>query len=410
MSEYDVLIVGSGHGGVQAASVLRQREFGGSVAILTADRDEPYERPPLSKDYLSGDKDFHSIHLRGPDFWEEKQIALILGRTVATVDPAGHSVTCDNGERFGYGKLIWAAGGEPRRLTCDGHDLAGLHAIRTRADVDRLRSELTDAERVVIIGGGYIGLEAAASLTRMGKHVTVLEALDRLLARVAAPTISDFFEAQHRARGVDIQLGAAVTCIEGANNRVARVILADGRSLPADVVIVGIGIVPHVAALAAAGADAPNGVAVDEFCRTSLPDIYAVGDCALHRNVFGPERQVRVESVQNAVDQASVAARHILGDPIAYAATPWFWSNQFDIKLQTIGLNTDYDATVLRGEPSGGRFSVVYLRDGAVAALDCVNMVKDYVQGRVLVERRANVDPASLCDPAIPLKSLALQE
>ncbi|MEO8176331.1 MAG: FAD-dependent oxidoreductase [Sphingomicrobium sp.] len=410
MSHYDVLIIGSGHGGVQAASMLRQLDFDGSIAILTADHDEPYERPPLSKDYLSGDKDFHSIHLRGPGFYEEKRIELVLGQTVSSVDPAGHRVTCESGDVVGYGKLVWAAGGEPRRLTCDGHDLAGLHAIRSRADVDRLRGELTDAQRIVVIGGGYIGLEAAASLTKLGKHVTVLEALDRLLARVAASPISDFFQAQHCARGVDIRLNASVTCIQGENGRVARVILADGSSLAADVVIVGIGIVPHVAALADAGADAPNGTAVDDYCRTSLPDIYAVGDCALHRNAFGPQRQVRVESVQNAVDQATVAARHIVGDPLAYAATPWFWSNQFDIKLQTVGLNSDYDQAVVRGDPASGRFSVVYWRGGTIVALDCVNMVKDFVQGRALVERRAALDPAVVSDAAIPLKSLALQE
>ena len=410
MSDYDVLIVGSGHGGVQAASMLRQLDFDGSIAILTADQDEPYERPPLSKDYLSGDKDFHSIHLRGPDFWADKKIALVLGHTVSSVDPPGHRVTCEGGQTFGYGKLIWAAGGEPRRLTCDGHDLAGLHAIRSRADVDRLRTELADAQRVVVIGGGYIGLEAAASLTKLGKHVTVLEALDRLLARVAAGPISDFFQAQHCARGVDIRLNAAVTCIDGENGRVARVVLADGTSLAADLVIGGIGIVPHVAALGAAGADAPNGVAVDDFCRTSLPDVYAIGDCALHRNAYGPERQVRVESVQNAVDQATVAARHIVGDPLAYVATPWFWSNQFDIKLQTVGLNSDYDQAVVRGDPASGRFSVVYWRGGIIVALDCVNMVKDFVQGRALVERRAALDPAVVSDAAIPLKSFALQE
>ena len=410
MSDYDVLIIGSGHGGVQAASMLRQLDFAGSVAILTADGDEPYERPPLSKDYLSGDKDFHSIHLRGPNFWEEKGIALALGQTVSSVDPAGHRVTCEGGDSFGYGKLIWAAGGQPRRLTCDGHDLAGMHAIRSRADVDRLRAELADAQRVVVIGGGYIGLEAAASLTKLGKHVTVLEALDRLLARVAARPISDFFEAQHCARGVDIRLNAAVTSIEGENGRVARVILADGTSMPADVVIVGIGIVPHVAALAAAGADAPNGVAVDEYCHTSLPDIYAVGDCALHRNAFGPTRQLRIESVQNAVDQGTVAARHIVRDPLAYAATPWFWSNQFDIKLQTVGLNSDYEEAVVRGDPASGRFSVIYRRGGTIVALDCVNMVKDFVQGRALVERRVSLDPAMLIDAAIPLKSFTLEE
>lgn len=410
MSHYDVLVVGSGHGGVAAASTLRQLEFDGSIAILTVDSDEPYERPPLSKEYLTGDKDFRSIHARGPDFWTEKAIDLLLGETVAKVDPAAREVATAAGRIIGFGRLVWAAGGEPRRLSCDGHDLAGLHAIRSRADVDRLREELASASRIVVIGGGYIGLEAAASLTKLGKEVVVLEALDRLLARVAAPEISDFFLDQHRARGVDIRLGAAVTCIEGEQGRVARVLLADGSAIAADIVIVGIGIVPLVGPLELAGADCANGVAVDEHCRTSLTNIYAVGDCALHRNVFGPNRPVRIESVQNAADQGSTAAHHIAGQPKPYAATPWFWSNQYDIKLQTIGLNSDYDETVLRGDPATGRFSVVYLREGQVAALDCVNSVKDYVQGRALVECRARAGRAALADPATPLKSLVPQE
>jgi 3-phenylpropionate/trans-cinnamate dioxygenase ferredoxin reductase subunit len=410
LSHYDVLIVGSGHGGVAAASTLRQLEFGGSIAMLTADSDEPYERPPLSKEYLAGDKDFRSIHARGPDFWNEKAIDLLLGETVTKVDAAAHEVATASGRTISFGRLVWAAGGEPRRLTCDGHDLAGLHSIRSRADVDRLRAELDSAARIVVIGGGYIGLEAAASLTRLGKHVTVLEALDRLLARVAAPQISDFFLAQHRARGVDIRLGAAVTCIAGDNGRVERVLLADGSALLADIVIVGIGIVPLVGPLESAGADCANGVAVDEHCRTSLTDIYAVGDCALHRNGFGPDRPLRIESVQNAADQGSTAAHHIAGQPRPYGATPWFWSNQFDLKLQTVGLNSDYDETIVRGDPAGGRFSVIYVRDGRIAALDCVNLVKDFVQGRALVERRAEADRTALADPATPLKSLVPQE
>ena len=410
MTHHDVLIVGSGHGGVSAASTLRHIGFAGSVAILTADRDEPYERPPLSKDYLTGEKDFQSIHTRGPGFWDDKKIELILGQFVTAVDPAEQRLACASGQSFGYGKLIWAAGGEPRRLTCDGHDLAGLHTIRSRRDVDRLRAELGEAARVVVIGGGYIGLEAAAALTKLGKHVTLLEALDRLLARVAAQPVSDFLEARHRAQGVDIRLGATVSCIVGQAGKVERVILADGTAVPADVVIVGIGIEAHVAPLAAAGADTPNGVAVDQYCRTGLPGIYAVGDCALHRNIFGPERPVRVESVQNAVDQGSVAAHHIAGSPVAYEATPWFWSHQYDIKIQTVGLNTDFEQAIVRGDPQSGRFSVVYLRGGSVVALDCVNMIKDYVQGRALVERRAVVDAALLADADTPLKSLALQE
>ena len=410
MTGYDVLIVGSGHGGVATAGTLRQLGFAGTVGIVSADRDEPYERPPLSKEYLVGEKDFHAIHARGPAFWNEKQIALLFGETVTAVDPGAHQVVTASGRTIGYGKLVWAAGGEPRRLTCDGHQLGGLHAIRSRADVDALRSELAVAERVVVIGGGYIGLEAAASLIKLGKSVTLVEALDRLLARVAAPPISDFFLAQHRARGVDLRLNSAVTCIEGEDDRVARVLLADGTALPTDIVIVGIGIVPSVGPLAAAGADCPNGVTVDEYCRTGLPDVYAVGDCALHRNRFGPDRAVRVESVQNAADQGHTVAHHIVGQPAPYAATPWFWSHQYDLKLQTVGLNSDFDDTVLRGDPAGGRFSLVYLREGKVAALDCVNMVKDYVQGRGLVERHARADRAALADPDTPLKSLVPQE
>lgn len=410
MSDYDVLVVGSGHGGVAVASTLRQLDFGGSVAIVTTDSDDPYERPPLSKEYLTGDKDFRSIHARGPDFWNEKAIDLLLGETVISVDPDARRVSTASGRTIGYGKLVWAAGGEPRRLTCDGHDLVGLHAIRSRADVDRLRAEIDSASRIVLIGGGYIGLEAAAALTRLGKQVTVLEALDRLLARVADTTISDFFYDQHRARGVDVRLGAAVTCIEGEKGRVARVRLADGTAFAADIVIVGIGIVPLVGPLELAGADCANGVAVDEHCRTSLPSIYAVGDCALHRNVFGPDRPVRIESVQNAADQGSTVAHHIAADPRPYDATPWFWSHQFDMKLQTVGLNMDYDETVLRGDPATMRFSVVYLRGGRVAALDCVNMVKDFVQGRALVEHRVQADRAALADPSTSLKTLVPQE
>ncbi|HSQ99239.1 MAG TPA: FAD-dependent oxidoreductase [Sphingomicrobium sp.] len=410
MNSYDVLIVGSGHGGVSAASTLRHLGFAGTVAIISADRDEPYERPPLSKDYLTGDKDDQSIHLKGPDFWRDKKIELILGETVSAVDASNHLVTTASGREFTYRKLIWAAGGEPRRLTCDGRDLAGVHTIRARRDVDALRAELGRSERIVVIGGGYIGLEAAASLTKLGKHVTIVEALDRLLARVAGPPISAFFLDQHLTHGVDVRLGAAVSCIEGMAGRASEVLLADGTRLPADIVIVGIGIEPHVAALAAAGAEVSNGVAVDEHCRTTLPDIYAVGDCALHRNSFAPNQLVRIESVQNAVDQGAVAAHDVCGDAITYTSTPWFWSNQYELKLQTVGLNIGYDETVIRGDPASGRFSVIYLRAGHVAALDCVNSVKDYVQGRALVERRAAVERSLLSDQNTPLKALAPQE
>jgi 3-phenylpropionate/trans-cinnamate dioxygenase ferredoxin reductase component len=307
---------------------------------------------------------------------------------------------------FGYGKLIWAAGGRPRALACSGHDLEGVHNIRGRADVDRLRAELPEARRIAVVGGGYIGLEAAAVLSTSGKAVVVLEAQDRVLARVAGAVLSRFFEAEHRARGVDIRLGVTVACIEEANGRACGVRLGDGSVLPADLVIVGIGIHPAVEPLIAAGAAGSNGVDVDEFCRTSLPDIYAAGDCAAHVNMFAHGARIRIESVQNANDQASTAARHIAGQARPYQALPWFWSNQYDLRLQTVGLSIGHDQTVLRGDPASRSFSILYLREGRVIALDCVNATRDYVQGRALINA-ALPSLDRLADNKVPLKELA---
>ena len=300
--------------------------------------------------------------------------------------------------------MVWATGGAPRSLVCSGHNLAGVHAIRTRADVDRLMGELPGTSRVVVIGGGYIGLEAAAVLTKLGKHVTVLEAMDRVLARVAGEPLSRFYEAEHRAHGVDLRLGVTVECIEEAGGRATGVRLADGEILPCEMVIVGIGIAPAVEPLIAAGAAGGNGVLVDAQCRTTLPDVFAIGDCALHANAFADGAEIRVESVQNANDMANAVARTIMGTPTDYHAIPWFWSNQYDLRLQTVGLSIGHDATVLRGDPATRSFSLVYLKGGRVIALDCVNMVRDYVQGRALVLDGATPDPARIADKDIALK------
>ena len=406
MSNFNVLIVGGGHGGAQAAIALRQNGFAGTLAIVGEEPEHPYERPPLSKDYLAGDKAFERILIRPTAFWEERQVSMLLGQRVTAVDPAAHIVRTESGEEYGYGKLIWATGGHPRRLTCPGYDLVGVHGVRARADVDRLIGELGDTRQVVVIGGGYIGLEAAAVLTKLGKHVTVLEALDRVLARVAGEPLSRFYEAEHRARGVDVRLGVTVECIEEIDGRATGVRLATGEILPAQIVIVGIGIVPAVEPLLAAGAKGGNGVAVDPQCRTSLPDIFAIGDCAAHTNVFADGATIRLESVQNANDQATLVAKVITGHPGEYNAVPWFWSNQYDLRLQTVGLSTGFDDLVLRGDPATRSFSLVYLKQDRVIALDCVNMVKDYVQGRALVVQRLTPDRAALADPATPLKSL----
>ena len=406
MTDYDVLIVGGGHGGAQAAIALRQEKFEGSIAIVGDEPELPYERPPLSKEYLSGDKTFDRILIRPEKFWEEREISMLLGQRVTAVDPAAHRVTLADGTSIGYGKLIWAAGGDPRRLTCDGHDLAGVHSVRTRAHVDQMMRELDGVEQVVVIGGGYIGLEAAAVLRKFGKQVTLLEALDRVLARVAGEPLSRFYEAEHRAHGVDVRLRAAVNALEGDGGKVTGVRMADGSVLPAQMVIVGIGIIPSVAPLLEAGAKGANGVEVDALCRTSLPDVYAIGDCALHANRYAAGAEIRLESVQNANDQAKVVARSIMGTDADYDAVPWFWSNQYDLRLQTVGLSSGFDQTVLRGDPATRSFSLIYLREGRVIALDCVNAVKDYVQGKALVVDGARIDPARLADASVPLKEL----
>ncbi|QIG78955.1 NAD(P)/FAD-dependent oxidoreductase [Stakelama tenebrarum] len=405
MKKFDVIIVGAGHGGAQAAIALRQNKFEGSVAMIGDEPDLPYERPPLSKEYLQGEKPLERLLIRTENFWEERDITMLLGQRVASVDPQAHTVTTEAGETYGYGKLVWATGGSPRRLVCEGHHLTGLHTVRTRADADRMMSELPNVQQAVVIGGGYIGLEAAAVLTKFDKKVVLLEALDRVLARVAGEPLSRFFEEEHRSHGVDVRLGAKVDCILG-DSHVTGVRMADGEVIPCEMVIVGIGIIPPVEPLIAAGATGGNGVDVDAKGQTSLPDIYAIGDCARHPNRFADGDTIRLESVQNANDQATVVAKNIAGLDASYDSVPWFWSNQYDIKLQTVGLSIGFDQAVLRGDPATRSFSVVYLKNGHVIALDCVNATKDYVQGRKLVLERAEVAPERLADTDTPLKEM----
>ena len=403
---FDVVIVGGGHAGAQAAMALRQQGFTGSVAIVGDEPELPYDRPPLSKEYLAGEKEWDRLVFRSAEAWAEKKVELLLGRHVDSVDAEAHQLSCSDGDVIDYDKLIWAAGGAPRPLSCRGHDLPGVHYVRNRADVDQMMRELPDVREVAVVGGGYIGLEAAAVLTKLGRKVTVLEVLDRVLARVAGEPLSRFYENEHRAHGVDVRLSVGVECIVEEDGRAAGVRLADGTVIPAQIVVVGIGIIPAVEPLLAAGAEGGNGVRVDGQCRTNLEDIYAVGDCALHQNGFAGGAWIRLESVQNANDQATIAAKAIVGGTDVYAAVPWFWSNQYDLRLQTVGLSIGYDQIIVRGNPADRAFSLVYLKDGIVIALDCVNVVRDYAQGRALVMGRVRPDPAVLADVAVPLKSL----
>ncbi|AUW59651.1 pyridine nucleotide-disulfide oxidoreductase [Sphingobium sp. SCG-1] len=405
MKYYDILIVGAGHAGAQAAISLRQAGFEGAVAMIGDENYPPYERPPLSKEYLAGDKNFDRILIRPASFWEERDIDMLLGNRVTHVDPQAKRVACA-GEEVGYGRLIWCAGGSPRMLTCNGADAVNVHGVRRRDDVDAMMAQLDSVNHVTVIGGGYIGLEAAAVLRKFGKKVVLLEALDRVLARVAGEELSHFYENEHRAHGVDLRTGAKMDCIEVKDRRAIAVLMQNGERIKTDMIIAGIGIIPETAPLIAAGAAGTNGVDVDEYCRTSLPDIYAIGDCAAHQNGFARGARIRLESVQNANDQAKTAVSHIMGGEEPYHVVPWFWSNQYDLKLQTVGLSAGYDQTILRGDPRNRSFSVLYLRAGRLIAIDAVNAVKDYVQGRACLLTGAILDQTQLADNNVPLKEV----
>ncbi|HUD95115.1 FAD-dependent oxidoreductase [Sphingobium sp.] len=405
MNRADVVIVGAGHGGAQCAIALRQSGFPGTIMVIGREPDYPYERPPLSKEYFAREKSFDRLYIRPPGFWAEKTIDFRLATEVIEVDPDAKQLTLSDGATFGYGKLVWATGGDPRRLSCAGADLTGVHGVRTRADCDALMAQIdAGARRIAVIGGGFIGLEAAAVLSKMGLNVTLLEALPRVLARVAGEELSAFYQQEHRDHGVDVRLGVAVELLQGEEGRVTGVRLTDGELIPADAVIVGIGIVPAVGPLIRAGARGGNGVDVDANCRTSLPDIHAIGDCAAFACDHAGGAVMRVESVQNANDMATCVAKAICGDENPYNAFPWFWSNQYDLKLQTAGINSGFDRTILRGNPADRTFSILYFRQEQLIAIDCVNMVKDYVQGRKLIESGAIIDFDRASDPGAALK------
>ena len=372
----DVVIIGAGQAGVQVALSLRQKGHAGGITLIGDETHLPYQRPPLSKAYLKGGMGRDSLTLRPADALAAQGIMLWLGTRVTGIDRTGHLVVTDR-EPVPYDRL---------------------------EDADALGAALQAARNVVIIGGGFIGLEVAATARAKGLSVTVVEAAPRVMARAVAPAVSAWFEAMHRSIGTTVLTGTGVAAIEGTT-RVETVILSDGARLPADLVLVGIGAVPNAELALAAGLSCPNGIAVDAQGRTADPDIFAVGDCALHPNpsAGGP---FRLESVQNAIDQAKAVAAALLGDAVPYDAVPWFWSDQGSVKLQTTGLPINPDAHVLRGDPSEGRFTVFHLKDGRIIAADSVNMPADHMAARRLVAARAVITPETLADPAIPLKSL----
>jgi 3-phenylpropionate/trans-cinnamate dioxygenase ferredoxin reductase component len=397
-----ILIIGGGQAGAQAVDTLRRGGFSGRLVLICDEPQLPYQRPPLSKKYLAGELAEDRLLFRHRSFYDEHHVELKLGVPAARIDPAARRVTLAGGEELAYDRLLLCVGAKSRELSCPGAELPGVHYLRAIADVAAIRAGLKPGARALIIGGGYIGLETAATARAMGCAVTVLEMADRVMNRVVASSVSEYFAHEHRAQGVKIICNTRVVRLEGAG-RVERVVCADGSTHEADLLVVGVGAVANTELASAAGLHCDNGIVVDEYCRTSDAAIYAAGDCTNHPSLRF-EMRVRLESVDNAFEQAKTAALNILERATVHDRVPWFWSDQFDNKLLIVGLSQGFDQQVMRGDPATRSFSVCYLKGGELLALEAINHAKDYMAARKLIADRARPDINKLADPQIALK------
>ncbi|MDE2295197.1 MAG: FAD-dependent oxidoreductase [Gammaproteobacteria bacterium] len=400
------LIVGAGQAGAQAIDTLRREGFDGRLILVGEERELPYQRPPLSKKFLHGELAAERLPFRHRPFYDEHRVELRLGSKAVRLDRAAHTVELGGGERLTYDRALLCLGARARPLPCAGANLAGVHTLRTIDDANALRAQLRAGASAVIIGGGYIGLEAAAACRHFGLEATVLEMADRVMARVVSPEVSAFFAEAHRAHGVRLSCNTRVVSIEGSD-RVAAVVCGDGTRLAADLVIAGVGAVPITDLAASAGLAVDDGIVVDEYCRTSDPSIFAAGDCVNHPSPhYG--RRIRLESVDNAFEQAKTAALNMLGRNVIHDRIPWFWSDQYEHKLLIVGLRGDRDERVLRGDPRRGGFSTLYLRDGELTAVEAVDDTKDYMAARKLIAGRARLDPTKAADKGRDLKDAVI--
>ncbi len=401
----DVLIVGAGHSGAALAACLRSKGFGGSILLAGDEPHLPYERPPLSKAALLSTGDYAPAPLRPAGFWEREGIELASGCAVLAISPNAHTASLSDGRGVRFGWCVLATGGRARRLDCPGADLPGIHSLRNLGDTRRLRAALASAQRLVVIRGGYIGLEVAASARALGKQVEVVERQSRVLSRVTSRIVSTYIENLHRAQGVRFHLGRGVAAITGGD-RAEAVVLDDGTRLAADLVLVGIGLEAETALAEAAGIACHGGVLVDSAFRSSAPGVLAIGDCARYPNPFAGGLW-RLESVQHAQDSAGIAADTIIGQASSYHDVPAFWSEQYDVRLQSAGIARDADDLVVRGDTRAGPFSVVYLRDGRIIAIDAVNAPREFIAARRLIAERASLDRNRLADSGLPLRAMA---
>ena len=398
------IVVGAGQGAGQLVASLRQEKYEGEIVMIGEEPFLPYQRPPLSKAYLAGELPTERVLVRPEKFYVDKGIETRIDTRVEAIDREARTVNLAGGETMSWDHLVIATGSHVRRLPIPGIELDGVHYLRTMSDVDGIRSGIGEGKRLVIVGGGYIGLEVAAVARKLGMEVTVLEMEDRILARVTTPSMSAFYTRVHTEHGVDIRTGTAAAEILG-DGTVTGVRCTDGTELKADMVIVGVGIIPTTGLAEAAGLTCENGIVVDAHCRTSDPAIFAIGDCTNHPSkLLG--RRLRLESVPNAMDQARTVAKNIMGGDAEYDAVPWFWSDQYDLKLQMVGFSAGADDEVVRGDPETGSFARFYLTDGVLTAVDAVNRPKEFMASKLLVAAQKPIDAGQLADEAVDIKSL----
>ena len=400
----NVVIIGAGHAAGQIVASLKQLGFGGEIKLIGEEPWHPYQRPPLSKKFLAGELPAERLFVKPKGFYEDSGVVVLRDTHINSIDRANKTVQSDDGQTHAYDSLVLALGARPREITLPGADLNGVFYLRTIQDVTNIRERLSAGSRLTIVGAGYIGLEVAAVASKMGAHVTVVEMLGRVMSRVVSPEVSAFYDAEHRRNGVDLMLNTGVDSFTG-DDQITGVKLTTGETLVTDLVLVGIGVVPNTELASQAGLGVDDGVLVNDCCLTDDPSIYAIGDCTNHPNAY-LGRNIRLESVHNAVEQAKTAASNICGIEKHYAQIPWFWSDQYDLKLQIVGISCGYDSNVIRGDMASRSFACIYLKDGRLIAIDAVNSARDFVQGKALIAGNAVVDPALLSNADIALKDI----
>ena len=400
----EIVIVGAGHGAGQLVSTLLQKEYIGRITIIGEERWYPYQRPPLSKKYLKSELSAERLFVKPKNFYSQAHVNTILNTRVTAIDPIKKFARLSNGDCINYTKLVLATGSRPRLLDTPGIDLDGIHYLRNIDDADQIRSKMSAGKRMVVIGAGYIGLEVASVAVKQGLDVTVIEMQDRVMSRVVSPELSNFYQQVHLKNGVNLLFNRSAKAFSG-KDKVDTILLSSSETLPADIVVIGVGILPNTELATECGIETSNGIVVDEYCRTSDPNIYAIGDCTFHPNALLGYK-LRLESVHNALEQAKTAANNICGETCAYAEIPWFWSDQYDLKLQICGLSTDYDQTVVRGNPDNNAFSCLYLRDETIISIDAVNRPKDFIQSKALIAQKAKINLAKLANEKIQLKDM----